>query len=490
MGFAETFFDVRKSFHRPALLASAVAVGVMLSAPQPAAQEYEYEPDEGLHQEEWYDPSDWFDTTPGVDYEQDWWDTLGNTWGYDAYDYNDYDYGWGYDYDYGGDDYELYEDPRNNTWSTATTQTGTADQNYGWHYDWNPVSGTWRSDYGYYTTKYNFDARNDFGWHYDWNPNSQEWVTDYGWHSSNWDYDRNRFNYDSLDEQQERRAQTTAQRQQQRGEQRARQTAAQTRNLHTVRGEVESFRQVNLGGQQGQRTIANVRLNSGKQVMVALGARDPKALGLEQGDQVVMQGREIQMQGGDALLAQRVRIGDQEFNLAQQGRQAQRQQGQFAQQRSQQERQFAQRDRTQRQGKQTGAMGRGPQQEQGQGQMVEIRGQLQELQRANLDGIRENHTLARVTLQNGREAVVDLGANFAQRYGRDRVQQLMQRSDQGDQIVIRGERQRINGREIVKARQFRLEGRNILNQRNQNQRNQNQAGQNRQSGSNQRTNQQ
>ena len=36
------------------------------------AQEYEYEADEGLHQEEWYDPSDWFDYEDGsVDYEED-----------------------------------------------------------------------------------------------------------------------------------------------------------------------------------------------------------------------------------------------------------------------------------------------------------------------------------------------------------------------------------------------------------------------------------
>jgi hypothetical protein len=49
--------------------------------------EWEYEPDEGYHREEWYDPSDWFDTGVGVSYEDmD-----------DAYDDYDYDYnngGW------------------------------------------------------------------------------------------------------------------------------------------------------------------------------------------------------------------------------------------------------------------------------------------------------------------------------------------------------------------------------------------------------------
>lgn len=38
--------------------------------------DYEYESDEGLHEEEWYDPSDWFDSDEGVDFEDDdWYDT-------------------------------------------------------------------------------------------------------------------------------------------------------------------------------------------------------------------------------------------------------------------------------------------------------------------------------------------------------------------------------------------------------------------------------
>jgi len=47
-----------KCFGRLTAIISAVA---LLSVPATQAQEYEYEPDEGLHEEEWYDPSDWFD---------------------------------------------------------------------------------------------------------------------------------------------------------------------------------------------------------------------------------------------------------------------------------------------------------------------------------------------------------------------------------------------------------------------------------------------
>lgn len=80
--------------------------------------EFEYEPGEGLHEEEWYDPSDWFNDNGNVDYEYD-----GGSWDYGYYDdygegYDDAwgdDYGMGYDtygYDYGyGDDlgYDYYD---------------------------------------------------------------------------------------------------------------------------------------------------------------------------------------------------------------------------------------------------------------------------------------------------------------------------------------------------------------------------------------------
>lgn len=59
--------------------------------------ELEYEAGEGLHEEEWYDPSDWIDFDEGIEYEDD----------YDEYGYYDDDYAdddWFYDYyDYGYD---------------------------------------------------------------------------------------------------------------------------------------------------------------------------------------------------------------------------------------------------------------------------------------------------------------------------------------------------------------------------------------------------
>ena len=66
--------------------AATFSAGALLLAslqPQAIAQETEWEAGTGYHEEEWYDPSDWFDDEVGVNY--------GETWsaGYDTYDYYD-----------------------------------------------------------------------------------------------------------------------------------------------------------------------------------------------------------------------------------------------------------------------------------------------------------------------------------------------------------------------------------------------------------------
>lgn len=80
--------------------------------------DYEYETDQGLHEEEWYDPSDWFDTDTGVDYELD----------YDPY-YTDYDYYDPYDPYYGyNTSYDRYDyDPYRYDWYAVYYQHN--DQN-------------------------------------------------------------------------------------------------------------------------------------------------------------------------------------------------------------------------------------------------------------------------------------------------------------------------------------------------------------------------
>ena len=68
---------------------------------------YEWEAGEGYHEEEWYDPSDWFDDDSTVDYEDDTYDygyyddyySPYYGWGYGGYGYDYYDYDYDYAYD-------------------------------------------------------------------------------------------------------------------------------------------------------------------------------------------------------------------------------------------------------------------------------------------------------------------------------------------------------------------------------------------------------
>lgn len=142
----------------PAALRNVLGAGVltwamMFAVPAASAQnetgwdEYEYEYDEGLHKEEWYDPTDWFDDHEGVEYESDWWD-----YGDSRRDYAG-DYGSDWD-DYEGD----------NIGTRSGYDYGHYD--YGWHYD--RVQNDW--DYGrhfdYYTDDW-YDDEGDFSTWYD-----------------------------------------------------------------------------------------------------------------------------------------------------------------------------------------------------------------------------------------------------------------------------------------------------------------------------------
>ena len=90
-----------------------------------ADTEMEYEADEGYHEEEWYDPSDWFNDDNQISYEtDDGWDD--SEW-YDSY----YDTYW-YDTDYDQADYDAYHpvgyvyyiwDTDNSEWAESGRQT-------------------------------------------------------------------------------------------------------------------------------------------------------------------------------------------------------------------------------------------------------------------------------------------------------------------------------------------------------------------------------
>lgn len=72
------------------------------------AEQYEWEPGEGYHEQEWYDPSDWFEIGSDMDYETDDYEYDYYDYEYDGY-YDDYDYDYDYVYDWDDDDDVDYE---------------------------------------------------------------------------------------------------------------------------------------------------------------------------------------------------------------------------------------------------------------------------------------------------------------------------------------------------------------------------------------------
>ena len=126
-------FQTKSSSRVFTLMAALVAVAFLVQPVATMAQDYEYEPGEGLHEEEWYDPSDWFDVDDDIDYEYDWYD----------YTYN-YPYVYDYDDDYG------YWDPYEDEWEYG-------DDDFVWDDDW---------EYDYYTEEW-WEDEPDFDVWYD-----------------------------------------------------------------------------------------------------------------------------------------------------------------------------------------------------------------------------------------------------------------------------------------------------------------------------------
>ena len=72
-------------------------------------EDYEYEPDEGVHEEEWYDPSDWGDEGgdffEDMDEDESWFDVGDERYVDDDYGYYDESYYWDTDDEWFGDWY-------------------------------------------------------------------------------------------------------------------------------------------------------------------------------------------------------------------------------------------------------------------------------------------------------------------------------------------------------------------------------------------------
>ncbi|MFG0329759.1 MAG: hypothetical protein ACF8PN_07675 [Phycisphaerales bacterium] len=233
----------------------------------------EWERDAGYHEEEWWDPSDWFDMDTGVEYENDDWFS------------SDYDYD--YDEDFESSDLDAYpiyrgyeadrdRDSRiNRSDSVRDSRIDRSDRvndqvDYGWHRD---AAGSW-----------------DYGYHYD-------NLGDY----DEFDYDSN-FNGVS-DRDSNRGARGDA-------------NYAWDRSL---RGKVVGLKKI-AGAADGQpdRIVLKLKTDNGQSRTVALGdlgyvtENMPK---LRTGDEIVVGGRYVNVNGKRMLRADGMRSPNGDFDI-------------------------------------------------------------------------------------------------------------------------------------------------------------------------------
>lgn len=304
-------------------------------------EHYEWEPDEGVHQEEWYDPSDWWDDDfdgRRLDYESDWyeeeWDAA---WGYDdEYDYYDDDYGEDY---IGRDDY-YYE------------QMGYGDHGEWSDEDWGVYTGygeQWDDDAWYVGDDVNDSEFNGYN---EWQSDYEDWYDEDGWYddedewyedNSDWFGDYETW-YDEREPQLEREMEDNRSIVQPRDTQRRqadvwersrdRQRMQQDRRASgqdrqrmqawentepprvMVQGEVDGFRRVRLDGERESHTVTRVRLDNGSRVLVNLGPRASLSrLDIESGDRISIMGRLGRIDEQNVVLAERVRSGDRVYGM-------------------------------------------------------------------------------------------------------------------------------------------------------------------------------
>ena len=120
-------------------LAGVVILAVGATQKAVADTEYEWDSTWGLHEEEWYDPSDWFNEDNKIDYE----DTANYSYD-DSYYYGTANYGYGYygTANYGYDDSYYYD----GIWDGYDYWDSYGYNSYGYndyYYQWSPADLDW-----------------------------------------------------------------------------------------------------------------------------------------------------------------------------------------------------------------------------------------------------------------------------------------------------------------------------------------------------------
>ena len=241
-----------------------LAMASLALATTPAsAQDYtswEWEPDEGVHEEEWYDPSDWFDDESYDDYNIETIDYEHGEGAYDAY----YD---GY--------YDAYY-----------------DDEFG--YDW--WDADWDDDYKTSYTEGYYDGYYDAAADYEYDP--LYYVVSYV--DADRDYDRNRDRDDKRE-----RADRRSDAQNMTGRER-RKVAESDRQEKRIRGTVERMqRKRNVGPKD--HLVYMIRFDDGDMMHVDLGPKMTKdRVPVESGDRVTFIGDPVRKDETKVLLVKRM----------------------------------------------------------------------------------------------------------------------------------------------------------------------------------------
>jgi hypothetical protein len=236
-----------------------------VAAPTQAQYDYdamEWEPGTGYHEEEWYDPGDWFDDDyyRGVDYEETGWGWMDG----DAYYDDDYVY---------YDDAYLYDDDYAD-WDYYTDEDDTAD-------------------YDYWDSRRDDDAPRRAG-------------RDRG-------ADRSYYRYSYDDQARDRAQRDRADRQRDRMD---RQGDRQRMRTTQLRGELEAWQRKNIQGQRDAHTLVRMTTENGRSAIVNLGPNvDLGRLNLEEDDRVAVRGVRGSIDGRPVLMAQQIRVGDRTIRM-------------------------------------------------------------------------------------------------------------------------------------------------------------------------------
>lgn len=258
--------------------------------------EYEYEAGEGVHEEEWYDPSDWFNDDGRVANETD---------------YDDYDYDLDAD-----SEYEYAETSDTPTYYYYDRDARRADRNVDVNYDLNRNDGDYRN---VIRSQNRLEESRDGDWRRDRRQaqrntrENQDRTTQRDQRRQDdrrtMQRDRDGDTYAMPRNQRDDRGASSQDRQQQDRQQQDRQRQDRQQQSNTVQGEVQNVQTFQHG--QHQHRMATLRTDDGKRVQVDLGpTAETSDLTLRQGMQLRVMGQRDNVAGRELFKAQRLTTGD------------------------------------------------------------------------------------------------------------------------------------------------------------------------------------